>query len=710
MQLAAILRPRSIAVVGASPRSFVGRIALENSRSLGFRGKLIPVHPQHEEVAGLPAVASLAALDEPPDVVLIQVALDRVLQVAGEAASAGAGAVVVPGAGFTEGGTVAIQIQATLRDLSRESGMLIVGTNCMGFVDLVTGAAPYLGTVPPFVRRGGVALVTQSGAVAEALVNNGGRIPLSTIVSCGTEVGTGFAEYLDFFASDPETQSVLAFVESFSRPDAFLDAARRLSESGKPLAVCMIGRSAVAQAGVAAHSGRLAGSARVAEAAVRSVGAIVCHDLDELTAIGELFGAGRTRFDRRAHIVTNSGGEANMLADLCDEVGIELMPISDLGRSRLRHRWPNFHVANPLDPWGVDYYEKVYPEALETAADESGDLLIVSVDQQTTCGTFEKQLGRDLAGYLAGAAARNGKVPIFLSPTSQDPPPELASFCHSERIPLLRGARPALGALAAVGARREVWAKDACRQEIRFPLPEVDDALSAGARHLDEDASLATVARYGVVVPRRARASSVEDAVVAANRLGYPVVVKAVGRAIAHKTELGLVRTSLANDEQVHDAAESILAGARSHYPEAELLVMEQVHGSLELIVGFRRDEQFGPAVLVGLGGLWTEHLDSVAVRMGRIGRDEAAEMLDETVAGRMLRNARGGPVSVGGVVETICQLADLGSDYPSITEVDLNPVLVSPEGAIAVDALVAIEGRQPSDERLRAVGAKETQ
>lgn len=694
MDLAPILRPRSIAVVGASPRSFIGRVALENSRSLGFGGRLLPINPRYPDVAGLPAAPSLAALDEPPDVVLIQVGIERVLEVAREAAAVGARAVIVPGAGFTDSGAAATELQAALRDLAAERGIAVVGTNCMGFVDLVSGAAPYIGTVPPYVRRGRVGMVAQSGAVVEAFVNDGGRIPFSTIVSCGTEAGTGLAEYLEFFAADAETRAVLAFVEGFADPGAFLDAARRLAEADKPLAVCKVGRSAVAQAGVAAHSGQLAGSARVAEAALRAVGAIVCHDLDELTSIGELFGAGRTRLGRRAHVVTNSGGEANMLADLAEDAGLELPPMSEAGRSRLRERWPSFHVANPLDPWGVDDHTTVYPEVLETAADEPGDLLVMSLDQQTTCGTFEQQLGRDLAGYLADAAARAGKVPIFLSPTSQDPPAELASFCHGEGIALLRGARPALRALAAVAARSE-WRGDGTVQAVsRIPLPEVEAAAAVAAGSLDEDASLSAVARYGVPVPRRIRASSAEEAAAAADELGHPVVVKAVGRSITHKTEQGLVRTGLATGDQVREAAAAILAGARSQDPASDLLVVEQVRGELELIAGFRRDEQFGPTVLVGLGGVWAEHLDTVAIRVGRIGREEGRRMLDETLAGPMLRTARGGALDEEGVIDIICGLAALGSDHPEVAEIDLNPVLVGRGRAVAVDALIILESR----------------
>jgi acyl-CoA synthetase (NDP forming) len=688
MDLQPILRPRSIAVVGASPRSFVGRVALENSRALGYQGRLFPVNPKYPEIGGLQAFPSLSALPEPPDVVLVQLATDRILGAVREGAAVGARSFVIPGAGYTDSGPAALELAGELRGLAEERGIAVIGTNCMGFVDLVSGAAPYIGTVPMHVRRGRVGVVAQSGAIVEAFINNGGRVPLSTIVSCGSEAGTGLAEYVDFFAADDRTDAVLAFVEGFGDPEGFLAAADRLAGAGKRLAVCKVGRSEIGQAGIAAHSGKLAGNARVAAAALRQAGAILCADLDELTTVGEIFGSGRTSFGRRAHVVTNSGGEANLLADIAEQVGIELPPMSRRGVDRLQQRWATFHVANPMDPWGTDDYQVIYPAALETAADEAGDLLVVSLDQQTTCGSYELQLGRDLAAYLASAAARTGKTPVFLSPSSQDPSPELLNYCLAERIPLLRGAWTALDALAKV-ARRAEWAGSGIVEAgEKIDIPEM-----ATARLLDEDAALAVVERYGVPVTRRARASSADDAVAVAERIGYPVVVKGIAPTVAHKSELGFVKVGLGSAEKVREAASDILAAAGRLGLDIDLLVSEMIGAEVELIAGFHRDKQFGPAVLVGLGGIWAEYLDQVAVRIGRVGRDEARRMLDDTIVGGMLRTARGGTLPEEGIIDVICGIVALGCDHPEISEIDVNPVLVARDRTVAVDALIVCQG-----------------
>ncbi len=694
MDLTPILRPRSIAIVGASPRSFVGRVALENSRALGYQGHLYPINPKYAEIGGLPAAASLSDLPEPPDVVLVQLGTERILDAVREGVAVGARSFVIPGAGYTDSGPAALELADELRSLASERGIAVVGTNCMGYVDLVTGAAPYIGTVPMHVRRGRVGVVAQSGAIVEAFVNNGGRVPLSTIVSCGSEAGTGLAEYLAFFAADERTDAVLAFVEGFGDPAGFLAAARSLAEADKPLAVCKVGRSSAAQAGIVAHSGKLAGNARVAAAALRQAGAILCADLDELTTVGEIFGAGRTKMGRRAHIVTNSGGEANLLSDLAEDVGIELPPLSEAGRSGLAATWPNFQARNPMDPWGTDDYRTIYPRALETLADEPGDLLVVSLDQQTTCGSYELQLGRDLAAYLAAEASRTRKTPVFLSPSSQDPSPELLNYCLAERIPLLRGAWTALDALAKV-ARRTEWAGDG-RVAATGPPIDLPELHAAGA--LDEDASLTIVERYGIPTPRRARAVDADAAVEAAERIGYPVVLKGVADGVSHKTELGLVRVGLGAADEVREAAASIAGNAARANVGVTFLVAEHVRAELEVIAGFRRDDQFGVAVLVGIGGIWAEHFDEVAIRIGRIGPAEARRMLDDTIVGRMLRTARGGAIPDDGIVAAIVGLGALGEDHPEIVEADLNPILVGRERTVAVDALVIRVDAPPAD------------
>ena len=533
---------------------------------------------------------------------------------------------IVPGGGFTDSGGAATDLGASLATLSDVTGISVVGPNCMGVVDLVTGAMPYIGSVPRDVRRGGVAAIAQSGAVIEALISTGGRIPFSTLVSSGSEVVTTTADYLRFFAADPETDSVLVFIEGFGDAGDVLAAAREVAEAGKTVAACFVGRSAKARDGILAHSGKLAPSARVTAAALQQAGVVLADDLDELITIGEILGTRRRVRGARTHIVTNSGGEANLLSDLAEDADLTLPDLTPRASAPLTERWPAFHTANPLDPWGVDDYTTVYPAAIDSLAREEGDIVIVSQDQQATAGDYERQLGLDLAQYLADATRTRDALPVMLSPTSQDPDPRLTAFCRDHDIALLRGARGALRALGALAHRTS-------------PTPVVERVASRVAAiietdELTEDVALRILGECGVRTPVQTRATTPDEAVAAASGLEGPVVIKAVADGLLHKSDLGLVITNVVGADAVQLAAREVLCRASAAGIEVELLVVEQISGSLDVVVGYKLDPQFGPTTIVGLGGVWAEMLDSVSVHVGALDLAAAHRLLSSSQVG----------------------------------------------------------------------------
>lgn len=681
VSIAATLRPRSIAIVGASPRSFAGQVVQRNCADHRFGGLIVPVNGKYPEVAGVPTVPSLLELDAAPDAVVALVGTTRVQAIAEEAAATGAGAVIVPGGGFTDSGGAATDLAASLATLSDVTGISVVGPNCMGVVDVVTGAMPYIGTVPGDVRRGGVAAVAQSGAVIEALVSCGGRVPFSTLVSSGAEAVTTTGDYLRFFASDPETDAVLVFIEGFVDAPDVLAAAREVAEAGKTVAACFVGRSAKARDGILAHSGKLAPSARVTAAALQQAGVVLAADLDELITIGEILGTGHRVRGPRTHIVTNSGGEANLLSDLAEDAGLELPDLTGAASEALAERWPAFHTANPLDPWGVDDYPTVYPVAIEAIAREASDVVAVSQDQQATAGEYEKQLGLDLARYLADAVSGRDVLPVLLSPTSQDPDPRLTAFCRQHDIALLRGARGALRAIGALAHRTP-------------PTPVVDRAPARIAAvtdttQLTEDVALQILNGCGVLTPRQERVVTPAEAVSAAARMGGPVVIKAVADGLLHKSDLGLVVTDVVGADAVRLAAGEVLCAASAAGLAVELLVVEQISGSLDVVVGYKRDPQFGPTTIVGLGGVWAEVLDSVSVHVGALDIEGAHRLLSSSQVGQMMAHARGGALDLGAVARALVAVSDLGIAHPEVVAVDVNPIIVSRDRAVAVDAVI---------------------
>ncbi len=672
-----------MAVVGASSRTFVGQVALNNCRTLGFTGSIYPVG-RSSEVAGLRTYGSIKDLPERVDLALVQVRTERVLEVIREGIETGITGFVVPGSGFTDSGQAALDLVSDLKALREEHEFELIGPNCMGVLDLVSGAAPYIGTAKANLRRGSVALVAQSGAVVEAIVNSGGRVPLSTAVSAGSEAITDMAAYLNYFAADENTTAVLAFVEALADAPRLTAAIERLTACGKPLAVCVVGHSETAQEGVTAHSGRLAAGARLAAAALRQAGAIIAEDLDELMALGELLGAERPiPRGKRLHIVTNSGGEGNLLADIADALGLELPRISAHAKESLQTKWPTLSVRNPLDPWGTDDYELIYPSAMREAAAEPGDILMVAMDQHRSSGDHERELGLNLARYLSEATDEADKLPVLLSPLSDDVDPNLVELCRRLRLPLLRGARSGLSALAKLcDWRLSLIPRSGKESPTPAEAPTPPTVPSSGT--LTEDRALDLFTAMGVRTPRRVTAGDPAAAASAAASFEGPIVLKGVAQGITHKTERGLVSISPRN-------VESAAREMASRNPDLELsyLVVEQIRGELEVLVGYKKDEVFGPTIVLGIGGVWAEFHADIAMHVGFLDAPSASELLDSSTVGKMILSARGGVLDRNGVIAALLAVSELGRANPHLGSVEINPLIVGRKHSTAVDAVI---------------------
>ncbi len=325
IDLRPLFAPRSIAVVGASPRSWIAETVRDNLRVMGSETRCHFVNPKYDELHGQPCYPSLEALPERPDVAVVALNPLRAASVTEAAAAAGVPAVIIPGGGVVEGGEAAAAMQAEVARIAREHGLALVGPNCMGVIDLTSNSATYIGDVSPYLPRGGVAGIAQSGSVTDAFVHSGNRVGFSRIISCGSEVVLDVCDYLAYCLDDPETSSVILFVEGFKRPERFLALADRALELGKPIMAVKVGRSDQAQAAAVAHSGSLAGETRVTDAALDAAGVIRCRDLDELLETAELVeGVRRTgrRVGRgRTGVVTVSTGEASLIADLVPRTG-----------------------------------------------------------------------------------------------------------------------------------------------------------------------------------------------------------------------------------------------------------------------------------------------------------------------------------------------------------------------------------------------------
>jgi acyl-CoA synthetase (NDP forming) len=728
IDLRPLFAPRSIAVVGASPRSWIAETVRDNLRVTGSATRCYFVNPRYTELHGQPCYPSLADLPERPDVAVVALNPLRAGMVTRDAAAAGIPAVIIPGGGVVEGGEAAAAMQLEVAEIARQHGIALVGPNCMGVMDLTVNSSTYIGDVSPYLPRGGVAGIAQSGSVTDAFIQSGSRVGFTRIVSCGTEAVLDVCDYLAYCLDDPETTSVILFLEGFKRPERFLALADRALELGKPIMAVKVGRSDQAQASAVAHSGSLAGEARITDAALDAAGVIRCADLDELLETAELVEGlrrtGRSVGRGRTGVVTVSTGEASLVADLAPRTRLDLPPLPETARARILEHLPTMgYVGNPMDPWGAADPEIAYGAVFEAmAASDAYDVLVLVHDFPYRSMAAEVATANDVTTQLLAATRdRPHILPVYVSLTSGEPPPETKALLDEQGngAPLLRGALEAFTAIAAVarwerarsrrlavGPWRDAWpALAADRTAYGLEPAPVSTAADSGAsttagttdappRALSEYDSLELLRAAGLAVTAAMAVPDTDAAVEAARSLGgRPVALKIDAADLPHKSDLGLVRLALTGDAAVRVAAGELLSAARAQGLVARgLLVEPMADPGIELIVGLRRDPSFGPAVVVGFGGVLTEALDDVAIRLAPVDRETALGMLDDLRAARILDGLRGREaVDRGAIADLIVALSRLGDARPDIVEIDLNPVIASASGALAVDALVVL-------------------
>lgn len=677
-----LLEPRSVAVVGASERN----PAIVNNALAGPVPCYL-VNPRRDEVMGHRCYGALSELPELPSTAILAVGHTLLVQAAEEAVAAGVRALVVPGGG-AEAGRAGLEIGSRLARLAAQSGVAVLGANCMGLAR-PQGTSLWIGVLPESFGTGRVSVVAQSGSVAEGLVALGGRIGFQSIVSAGSELSRDAADFVAAFATDPATQAVGLFLEAARRPQALSSALAACADAGKPVVCLKVGRSPAAARIALSHTGALVGSALACSAFLTAHGVIEVDDLPDFVETLDVLGRARRPRGRRLAAVSESGGEAELLADHAAAAGLVLEPLPREVASAIEGEFPNFlEAANPLDAWAIDEPELVYPRTLELlAASDSCDVLVAQVDLTQFRSHGDQDWCRTIVQGLVAAARGRGVFPAVVSSQTNDPPREIAEDARASDLPLLRGAGPALRALAAAAT----WQP---RRPATVPLPSpallADGRQAPGphggeARGLSEHDSTAMLSRRGVPFAESRRAGEPAAAAAAAAELGFPVVVKVDGPS--HKSAVGGVVLGVASPEEAERAAASL--GGR-------VLVARQLPPGIEVICGFQRDAAFGPVLLAGLGGALAETgAGRPAVALAPLKRAEAEELV-ASVPGLARAASSSARQELAGI---LVALSELALEEPGVQSADLNPVVLSGDRAIAVDALVVVAAGEEVDD-----------
>ena len=695
--------PRSLAIVGASDTSGWAQFIRASTAATGFEGPLIPVHPRHETVFGRPAVRSLRDLTEPVDLAFVMVPTDAVPDVIDDAAAAGIRHAVVLASGYREAGPDGRARQDRLIQQAAQNGMLLLGPNCLGFLNTHAPAGPFALSVPLPLRPGPVGIALQSGALASAVLAfaRSRAIGVSTVVTMGNESMISTADVLGYLASDEQTRVICLFLEEISEPDRFAAAANTAASAGKPVVVLKTGSSPVGQVAALAHTGSVAGDDAVVDAVLRQLGVIRVTSIEELLSTAGLLGYDRWPRGRRMGVLTASGGACGLIADRASEQDIKIPPFATRTVAAIEAHLPAFADArNPLDVTG---YVLANPRvtaltaidhALDAALDDPG------LDFVLFCGVTVPEVrppDERLAGLaqerVRWLAERTAAAPIPVIPmgtTCVDVSGYARDLLVKHGVHLLGGID--LGMRALGHALRWLENRPAAAPPAALGhMTNINHGTTANP--WSEAAARDLLASCAVPLVPAELVTSAEAAVRAARRLGSPAALKVCSAQLTHKSDIGGVALGVHGDAQVRDAYRRVLAAGQA-VPGAVIdgvLVTPMRTGGVELLVGVTVDRAFGPVLAVGLGGVWVEVLADTSLRVLPVTADDVKHMLGELRGSPLLRGARGTrPADLDALAQVVKNVGDAALSLDgNLRALEINPLWVDGDRIEALDVLV---------------------
>ncbi len=705
IDISRLMRPRSIAIVGISPEpSSAGFLALRNLEDFGYRGSVHLVSRNQTNIGNRACVRAIDDLPEGVDAAMLFIPRVAIEDAVAACARRGVGGVVVFAAGFGEAGGEWQATQERIATTARAAGLALCGPNCLGIVDFVHGIP--LTFARQIGRReqvsSGAVVIAQSGGLASivraALTAKG--LAVTCTVSTGNEAVLGLEDCAAYLLEDPATKVVVAFAEQIRKPQRFLAMVARARELGKPVVLLLSGHSVAARDSAKSHTGALAGDYAVIEALLRHDCVLLVQSLEELFDVAELALRFPAPPSKGLAIVTDSGAIKGLALDYCETLGLDLPPLSPGLAATIQAELPDFvDASNPLDLTAQaithpEMYERTIKPLL--ADDTYGSLLLAVIIGEAS--DFAVAKGKTCLKPLLGTPK---PAIIGLLGDEVNVPASIITDARAAGIPFFRSPERALRALA----RLTTYGRSVERARMRQAVAPIVPPPLTGGGTLTEYASKRYIAKLGIQIPTGMLVGNLLDATEAAAAIGFPVALKLQAAALPHKSDVGAVLLGINDDTQLaHAWAKLQQVGSR--YPDLAIdgvLVEAMAPRGLEMIVGARRDPDWGPVTLVGLGGVWAEALHDVRVLPVDLDLDEISEEIGKLQGAPLLRGMRGEAArDVAALATTVQRIGSLLAAQPEIREIDLNPVTVydAGEGVLALDALIvtnAPNGRNTS-------------
>lgn len=703
-----LFNPKSIGILGASsdPKKIAGR-PLAYMQRFGFSGKIYPINPQYQSIAGLPCYPSVADVPEDMDVLMVIIPARLILAALEQAHRKDVKVAIIISGGFAEVGGEGVDLQKQLLTFSRRTGMLIYGPNTTGFLSLVTrNVATFSQSIEALqdLVPGNTGLITQSGAFGATIFVRAMRVGLrlSHWAATGNEADLEFCDFLEYMVDDPHTSVIAGFMAGVENGQKLIHALDRAAAKGKPVVILKVGSTEAGARAAKSHTGAIVGSGKAYDAVFRQKGVILAKDVDDLIDHAMAFSMVKLPKGKRLGIMTESGGAGILLAERATEMGLDVSEIHGFTHARLAEVVPALgSVQNPVDLTGQSLSDPSLVKGAMEVMMEADDFDILVPFLLMSKETAERK-GLDFVSTVKG----KDKSVVVCWPEGQKQWVEhlLNQGIYVSATPSRSIATAA--ALTHFAEYQRSLAKTSADRALSLPADRKERAAAIfakarkrGGKALDEYEAKDVLRAYGISTVDEAVARSREEAIAIARRIGYPVVAKLLSADILHKTEAGVIALNIGSDERLRSAYAEVIAKGKAHRPDAivqGVLIQKMVaEKCVETIVGVSREDPFGPAIVFGIGGILVEIMKDVSIRVLPLNQRDVESMVGEIRGSAILRGARGrGPSDIGAIKDTLLRVACLADEFKDqIAELDVNPLMALEQGkgVRAVDALIVL-------------------
>ncbi|MEI6433458.1 MAG: bifunctional acetate--CoA ligase family protein/GNAT family N-acetyltransferase [Bacteroidota bacterium] len=703
-KLNSIFNPQRIALIGVTtnPNSVSGKVLI-NLVSGGFRGVVYPVNPDNEAVMGIPCYADVKSLPKVPDMAIICTVAEKVLGVIKECGEKGIRGIIIMSAGFKEIGDEGRKLEEDIKaEIRKYEGMRVIGPNCLGII--VPGLKLNASFAAHLPKPGNIAFISQSGALCTSVLDWAieGRIGFSQFVSIGNSMDVEFGDLIDYFGEDENTNCIILYIESIQNPRKFMTAARAFARK-KPIIVYKAGRFPESALVAASHTGAMASEDAVYNAAFQRAGLARVYEIGDIFSVAELIGRSRFPKGPRLGIITNAGGPGVMATDALIASNGVLAELSETTMAKLNENLPAYWShGNPVDVLG-DARAKRISKATQIVLEDPGvDAVLVILTPQAM--TNPNATAKEISALVQGT-----NKPILAAWLGGQSMHEADDILVENGIPSYKTPEQAIRAfMTLVAYNRNLATLYETPKDIPVEFTvdrarlrsEFNQIIAENESVLPEDISKSILESYGIATTRPYTAPSADEATLIAERIGYPVVLKIQSPDITHKSDVGGVQLNLGTEKMVRAAFERIIESARSKRPDARIegvtvQKMAAAKDSVEMILGIKKDNIFGTVLMAGMGGITAELFGDKALGFPPLNERLARQMIESLKIYPLLRGYRGSPAkNVEKLIQALIRLSYLAADFPEIVELDINPLLVSPEDVIALDARIVIDAK----------------